>query len=192
MKQPTKRTKTTNYQWSCKERGRGKESLIPAMGSLSPEEGVNVMQNTPSPWGRQRGHMGNGSSRAPQPGCEPLGTCHPLPPCTSPGPPVHAMHFLMGLRVACGASYGYRTYSYPNVWDATLQTWSQEESGKIKKKKKETKKEEGNGKGIFDEKSFLFSLSPQILRTTLDISENMPKRKEEMLFTERLRFTSQL
>lgn len=48
------------------------------------------------------------------------------------------------------------------------------------------------GKGIYDEKSFLFSLSPQILRTTLDISENMPKRKEEMLFTEQLHFTSQL
>lgn len=59
----------------------------------------------------------------------------------------------------------------------------------------QTKTEEGNeegGKGIHDEKSFLFSLSPQILRTTLDISENMPKRKEEMLFTEQLHFTSQL
>lgn len=47
-------------------------------------------------------------------------------------------------------------------------------------------------KGIFDEKSFLFSLSPQILKTTLDISENMPKIKEEMFFTEQLHFTSKL
>jgi len=64
MNQPNKITRITSYQWSCKEQGGGKESLISAMDSLSCEEGDDTMKNISSPWGRQRGHRRKSSSRA--------------------------------------------------------------------------------------------------------------------------------